>query len=86
MRVSLLGFIAGLMPLLSLAGPVDINQADAGTLATELNGVGLSKAQAIVDYRERNGQFTIADQLLNVKGIGPQVLESNRENIQLKSK
>ena len=86
MRVSLLGFIAGLMPLLSLAGPVNINQADAATLATELSGVGLSKAQAIVDYRERNGQFAVADQLLNVKGIGPQVLESNRENILLKSK
>ncbi len=86
MRISLLGFIAGLMPLLSLAGPVDINQANASALATELNGVGLSKAQAIVDYRERNGQFTVADQLLNVKGIGPQVLESNRENILLKSK
>ncbi len=86
MRISLLGFIAGLMPLLSLAGPVDINQANASAMATGLNGVGLSKAQAIVDYRERNGQFTVADQLLNVKGIGPQVLESNRENIRLKSK
>lgn len=86
MRVSLLGFMAGLLPLLSLAGPVNINQADAATLATELNGIGLSKAQAIVAYREHNGQFMVADQLLNVKGIGPKVLELNRDNILLKSK
>ena len=41
-----------LLPLLALAGPVNINTADAGTIAAEVNGVGLAKATAIVEYRK----------------------------------
>lgn len=66
-----------------LAGAVDINQADAETLAQELNGVGHSKAQAIVLYRETNGAFSSADDLLNVRGIGLQILDANRDNIEV---
>jgi competence protein ComEA len=72
-------------PLVSFAGPVDINRADAATLAKELEGVGSSRAQAIVQYREKNGPFKKADDLLNVKGIGDKVLEQNRANIRLSS-
>jgi competence protein ComEA len=77
--------IAGLLlaPLLALAGPVDINSADAATLARELQGVGDSRARAIVDYREKNGRFAAAEDLLKVSGIGPQVLQQNRGNIRL---
>lgn len=78
------GFLVVLCcPLLGLAGPVDLNTADAETLAKELDGVGLARAQAIVEYRERNGRFRSADEVLNVKGIGPQVLEKNRGNLQV---
>lgn len=63
------------------AGPVDINSADAATISKELNGVGPSRAQAIVEYREKNGRFATPDDLLKVRGIGPQVLKLNREFI-----
>lgn len=75
--------IASLAPLLAWAGPVDINKADAATIAKELQGVGLSKAQAIVAYREKNGAFKSADDLSKVKGIGAKTLERNRANIRV---
>jgi competence protein ComEA len=63
------------------AGPVDMNAADAETIARELNGIGAARAQAIVDYRSEFGRFETADDLLNVGGIGPHTLEVNRTNI-----
>lgn len=68
----------------ALAGPVDLNSADASTLAKELDGIGLARAKAIVEYRERNGRFRSVDEVLNVKGIGPQVLEANKDNLQVR--
>jgi len=77
--------MAGLLaPYWVLAGPVDLNSADAGTLAKELDGIGLARAKAIVEYRERNGKFKSVDEVLNVKGIGPQVLEQNKGNLQIR--
>jgi competence protein ComEA len=75
--------IVSLMPAVAWAGPVNVNTADAATLAKELDGVGPSKAQAIVDYRQKNGPFRTAEDLLKVQGIGPRVLEQNRTNIRL---
>ena len=69
-----------------LAGPVDINSADAATLARELNGVGISKATLIVEYRDSHGAFKTVDDLAKVKGIGKATIEKNRENILLGSK
>ncbi|QWT20952.1 ComEA family DNA-binding protein [Bacillus sp. NP157] len=63
--------------------PVNINTADAGTLAQSLDGVGLAKAQAIIAWREANGPFDSADQLTEVKGIGPSLVERNRDAIQV---
>ena len=60
------------------AGPVDINTADANTLAAELNGIGASKAEAIVAYREANGPFKRLEDLVRVKGVGTKTLEKNR--------
>ncbi|HMN43953.1 MAG TPA: helix-hairpin-helix domain-containing protein [Povalibacter sp.] len=77
--------IASLAPLLAWAGPVDINKADAATIAKELQGVGLSKAQAIVAYREKNGAFKSADDLSKVKGIGAKTVERNRTNIRVEA-
>lgn len=76
-------FIVTLMPALAWSGPVDINTADAATIARELQGIGLSRAQAIVAYREKNGAFRSADDLRKIKGIGEKVLELNRANIKV---
>lgn len=65
----------------SWAGPVDINTADAATLSAELNGIGMARAMAIVEYREQHGPFKSADELTNVTGIGQHTLELNRQFI-----
>ena len=70
---------------LVLAGPVNVNTADAQTISDELNGVGLTRAHAIVEYREKNGPFQTVEELLNVKGIGERTLELNRDYIRLKA-
>ncbi len=62
---------------------VDINTADAKTLALALEGVGLSKAEAIVRYREQYGRFYSAEELTAVKGIGRSTVEKNRTRILL---
>lgn len=69
------------LPLGAFAGPVNVNTADAKTIARELKGIGLSRAQAIVEYREKNGPFKSADDLAKVKGVGMKVVEQNRANI-----
>jgi competence protein ComEA len=79
--------LASIVLSLALALPafavesVDINTADATTLAEGLNGIGLSKAEAIVAYRNEHGAFASADDLANVKGIGMKTVERNRDLI-----
>ena len=75
--------VAACLPLWAFAGPVDINTADAETISTELNGIGLAKAKAIVEYREKYGPFKSADDLSLVKGIGDKTVELNRTNIRV---
>ena len=82
----IIAVIAALTPFLVFAGPVNVNKADAETIARELQGVGPSKARAIVEYRETNGPFESVNDLLKVQGIGPKVLEDNRQNILLEDK
>ena len=60
---------------------IDINTADAVTLAQGLQGVGPVKAEAIVAYREKNGPFKSVDELVAVQGIGEQTVKINRENM-----
>jgi competence protein ComEA len=67
--------------LAALAGPVNVNTADAETLSAELKGVGITKAIAIVEYRKANGPFKSAEDLAKVKGIGARTVELNKENI-----
>jgi competence protein ComEA len=69
--------------LLLAATPVNINQADAATIAKSLDGIGQSRAQAIVDWRTAHGPFKKADDLHHVKGIGKATIERNRNAILL---
>ncbi len=70
-----------LLPVPALAGPVNVNTADAETISESLQGVGLSKARAIVEYRQKHGPFSAPDELSLVKGIGERTVELNRGNI-----
>lgn len=64
------------------AGKVNINTADAKTLEA-LEGVGPSKAEAIVEYRKEHGPFKSLEALANVKGIGESVVKTNLERMTL---
>ena len=79
-RFLLLLLLALALPTLA-AAQVDINSADAKTLAETLNGVGLVKAEAIVAYRTTNGPFRSIDELAKVKGIGAKTIAANRDAI-----
>ncbi|MCU7937902.1 MAG: ComEA family DNA-binding protein [gamma proteobacterium symbiont of Bathyaustriella thionipta] len=65
-----------------MAQEVNINTADAQTIADSLNGIGLKKAQAIIAWRTEHGNFKDLSGLENVKGIGQKTLEKNKDNIQ----
>ena len=65
------------------ASPVNVNTATAEEISDNLKGIGLSKAQSIVDYREKNGSFLHADELVKVKGIGLKTIDRNRDLIVL---
>ena len=82
-RVLVQALVARLLPAVTWAGPVNVNSADAATLARELDGIGQVKAEAIVEYRQKNGPFRNPEDLLKVDGIGERVLEQNRGNIRL---
>ena len=60
---------------------VNINTADAKTLALELSGIGPKRAETIIAFREQHGPFKSIDGLLEIKGIGKKTLERNRSKI-----
>lgn len=62
---------------------ININTADAQQLAYALTGVGIKRAQDIIKLREELGQFSDINQLMQVKGIGPRMLELNKDRIVL---
>ena len=60
------------------ADTININTADAATLAENIQGVGMAKAEAIIRYREKNGPFMSVEQLAEVPGVGERTVEKNR--------
>lgn len=70
-------------PMIALAGPVNINTADAEKISEELTGIGLAKAEAIVEYRQKHGPFKNPDELSLVKGIGQRTVDMNRSDIKV---
>jgi len=62
---------------------VNINKADADSMASALKGVGNARAQEIVRYREAYGPFSSVEELADVKGIGKSTLDDNRARITL---
>ncbi len=69
-----LGFI-------SIASALNINTADAPTLSAELKGIGMTKAEAIVNFRTEHGPFSEPNDLVAVPGIGPKIIEMIQDQI-----
>jgi len=86
MKSLVAALITGLFSIWAWAAqPVNVNSASAEEIAEALKGVGLSKAEAIVDYRNANGKFKHIDEMINVKGIGIRTVDINREFILLEN-
>ena len=77
----LAGLLLGLSTTSFAVEPVDINTASAEILAEAIDGVGMRKAETIVRHREEHGPFSTVDELVEVSGIGPGILERNREKL-----
>ncbi len=75
--------IFALLSFNAYAAPVNINTADADTIAASLSGIGKKKAEDIVKYRKENGPFKSLDDIANVKGIGAKTIEINKADINL---
>ena len=65
----------------AVSDKLNINTATVSEIQKALTGIGAKKAEAIVQYREKHGNFTSAEQLLEVQGIGKATLERNRDRI-----
>lgn len=81
-------FVLFLMPGLVFASTefkgketVNINRADAPTMAAYLKGIGANKAEAIVKYRKANGKFSKIEDIKNVPGIGDETYKDIRKNV-----
>lgn len=62
------------------SGKVDINTADAEALQA-LKGIGQKKAEAIIDYRTKNGKFQKPEDLMKVSGIGAKTYDGLKDQI-----
>jgi len=70
-----------LVPVQAFTAPVNINSADAATIAEALPGIGPKKAEEIVKYRTEHGQFKSVQELENVNGIGSKTLKAIEKDI-----
>ncbi len=66
-----------------MAEPVNINKANAKTIAESLKGIGIVKAKEIVKYRKKNGPFKSLADLANVKGIGEKTVKNIASDVGL---
>lgn len=62
---------------------INVNTADTATLVA-LKGVGEKKARAIVAFRKAHGPFATLDDFEEVPGIGPALIEANRDRIRFR--
>ena len=61
---------------------INLNTATIAELKT-LQGIGLKKAAAIVNYRQQHGPFKSIDELIKVKGISKKIVNANRAHLQV---
>lgn len=78
-KMILAAITLGLAQFAWAGAAIDVNTAGAAELAKALKGVGMAKAQAIVDYRTQHGPFKTVEDLAQVKGIGFKLVNANRD-------
>ena len=78
---SLLLSLSLLLSTAAFAEKLNINTASAEQIASVMTGVGESKAQAIVEYREQHGKFKSIQDLEYVDGIGEKTIEKNSHKL-----
>ncbi|MGH7782743.1 MAG: ComEA family DNA-binding protein [Candidatus Binatia bacterium] len=69
----------------SAVAAVNINTATKDEL-TSLKGIGEKRAQEIIDYRKKNGDFKSVDELEKVPGIGPGIMKQIRSDVSVTGK
>lgn len=60
---------------------ININTADANELLLNLKGIGQAKAERIIEYRQKYGNFSDIQEIRNVKGIGDKIFEKIKDLI-----
>lgn len=75
-----------LIPTLLFAEMVNINTADKESLMMSIKGVGETRAEAIIAYREQNGAFKSVEELAEVRGIGTSIVEKNMDSLSVTDK
>lgn len=81
MKNLLVAAVLSAFSCLAFAGPVNVNTADAKTLAKELDGVGDKISNAIVEERKKAPFKDAADLNKRVDGIGNKTIEKNQANL-----
>ncbi len=61
---------------------INLNTADALTLTQSFKGIGKKRAEAIVGYREKHGNFKSVAELADVRGIGKSFVNKNLSELQ----
>lgn len=84
-KVTMMALMIGMAGVV-WAGPVNVNTADAKTLAKELDGVGDKLAAAIVEERAKGPFKDPADLAKRVDGIGDAILKKNAANLRFSDK
>ena len=80
-RKTLLALLIVIPSLLYAGETVNINTAYKAALMSGIKGVGEKRAEAIIAWREQHGAFKSVDELAGVSGIGPAIVEANRDNL-----
>lgn len=61
---------------------INLNTADASSIAGAIKGVGIKRAQAIVAYRKQHGPFKSFSELSNIRGISKKLITKNAAILQ----
>src|ERR1044071_4571554 len=85
MKKLVLAFAIWLAALGIALAAVNVNTASKDELVS-VKGIGEKRAQAIIDYRTKNGQFKAVDDLEKVPGIGPGLMKQIKPQVSVSGK